>query len=118
MLCFAVVGGVQARAYLQVSKDYPTARRTVDQVKRYSAPPKALLAAPAENLVWGTATAPIRHTLSSQNESSLFPGAVIVLLSIAGLGGALYTRRLRAGLAVLGWWAPCSRSASGSTAAV
>ena len=100
MLCFAVVGGVQARAYLQVSHDYPSARRTVDQVKRYSAPPKALLAAPAENRVWGAATAPIRHQLSSQNESSLFPGAVIVLLSIAGLGSALYTRRLRAGLAI------------------
>jgi hypothetical protein len=101
MLCFAVVGGVPARAYLKVSNDYPTAKRTIDEVKRYSAPPKAWLAAPAENRVWGSATAPIRHRLSSQNESSLFPGAVIVLLSLVGLGSALYTRRLRAGLAIL-----------------
>jgi hypothetical protein len=101
LLCFAVVGGVQARAYLKVANDYPTARRTVEEVKRYSAPPKAWLAAPAENRVWGAATAPVRHQLSSQNESSLFPGAVIALLSVVGLGSALYTRRLRAGLAIL-----------------
>ncbi|HEX2015996.1 MAG TPA: hypothetical protein VGN69_04815 [Solirubrobacteraceae bacterium] len=99
-IAFAGVGGYQARAYLHLAKDYPTARRTVAEVTRYSAPPKAWLVAPVENVVWGDATRSLRQTLSSQNESTLFPGAVIFVLALVGLASALYTRRLRAGLAV------------------
>ena len=99
---FAVVGGVQARAYLRVSDDYPTARRTIDQVKRYSAPPRAFLSAPSDNRLWGDATASERARLSSANESSLFPGVAIVVLAGMGLAGGLLARPLRWAIAAAG----------------
>jgi hypothetical protein len=95
-----VVTAFQARPYLQVSHDYPTARRTPYLIERYSAGPSAFLAAPSNNRVWGSATAGVREDLHSANESSLFPGAVILLLAIGGLATPLYSRRLRIGLAV------------------
>ncbi|HEV2998384.1 MAG TPA: hypothetical protein VGX16_04710, partial [Solirubrobacteraceae bacterium] len=102
----ALVGIVtiyEARPYLKISHDYPTARRPLMEVKRYSAGPEALLAASSENRVWGDATAPLRADLSSQNESVLFPGLTILLLAGLGLagagraGGAVGTRDDRAG---------------------
>jgi hypothetical protein len=96
-----VVAGVQAHEYLRVSHDFPTARRSVALVERYSAGLSAFVAAPPQNRVWGAATAGIRGGLSSQNESVLFPGASILLLALAGLGAGLYPRWLRLGLAGL-----------------
>ena len=95
---FAVVGGVQARTYLKISNEYPHARRTIAQISYYSSPPKALLAAPAENRIWGVATAHIRNSLSARNEKTLFPGAIILILTAIGLSAPLYSRRLRLGL--------------------
>jgi hypothetical protein len=95
---FAVVAVYQARPYLKVSHDYPTARRKINEVKRYSSGPRALLAASSENRVWGSATASIRAGLTSKNESVLFPGATIFLLALLGLAAPFYTRRLRLGL--------------------
>lgn len=96
---FGLVAALQASPYLQVSHDYPSARRTIAEVQRYSAPAKALLAAPANNRVWGSATAPLRDSLSSHNESDLFPGAVITLLAIVGVSVSVLDRRLRIWLA-------------------
>jgi hypothetical protein len=48
--------------------------------------------------VWGAATAGLRAKVHSKNESVFFPGALILLLALAGLAAPLYTRRLRAGL--------------------
>jgi hypothetical protein len=95
---FGLVAAFQAHPYLQVSHDYPTARRTVAEVQRYSAPAKAVLAAPVNNRVWGAATAPLRDTLSSRNESDLFPGALIALLAVVGALAPVLGRRLRLSL--------------------
>jgi hypothetical protein len=101
----AVLGIVtiyQARPYLKVSHDYPTAKRTLKEVKTYSAGPAALLAASSENRVWGGATAGMRAKVHSKNESVLFPGGLILLLALIGLAatrGSPYARGLRLGLA-------------------
>jgi hypothetical protein len=98
---FAVVGAFQARPYLKVADDFHTAKRSAAEVQRYSAPPKAFLAATPENRIWSGATAHVRNSLSSPNESSLFPGVAIVALAVAGVGAAaVYSRGLRMGLAI------------------
>jgi hypothetical protein len=100
----AVLGAVtvyQAVPYLKVASDYPTAKRTIKEVKNYSAGPAALLAASSENRVWGGATAALRNDVHSKNESVFFPGGLILALAIVGLvgwGGSPLTRRLRIGL--------------------
>ncbi|HYM45439.1 MAG TPA: hypothetical protein VES65_04675 [Solirubrobacteraceae bacterium] len=95
-----VVAVYQARPYLRVAHDYPTARRTIKEVKNYSAGPVALLAASSENRVWGSVTSGMRERVHSKNESIFFPGGLILVLALIGLAAPLYTRRLRIGLAV------------------
>jgi len=93
----------QSRPYLQVAQDYPTAKRNLLEVKTYSAGPSAWLAASSENRVWGSATAGMRAKVHSKNESVFFPGGLILVLALiglAGVGGSVYTRRLRLGLAL------------------
>ncbi len=89
----------QARPYLKVANEYPTAKRTLREVETYSSGPAAFLAASSENRVWGGVTAGMRANVHSKNESVLFPGGAIFLLAILGLCTGLYTRRLRIGLA-------------------
>ncbi len=101
----ALLGAVaiyQARPYLKVAADYPTAKRTVAEVKKYSSGPVAFLAASTENRVWGAVTATFRNKLSSKNESVLFPGLAILLLAVLGAISGLYSLRLRIGLLVGG----------------
>ncbi len=99
----AVLGAVtvyQARPYLKVSQEYPTAKRTIKEVKTYSAGPAALLAASSENRVWGGVTSGARAKVNSKNESVFFPGGLILVLALVGLAaGGVLTRRLRLGLA-------------------
>jgi hypothetical protein len=102
ILGILVVGGVaiyQARPYLKISHDYPTAKRTIKEVKVYSAGPAAWLSASSENRVWGDLTAGARAHVHSKNEQVLFPGGFILLLALIGLAAPFYTRRLRIGLA-------------------
>ena len=97
----ALVAGVaayEARPYLKVAHDYPTAKRTIREVKTYSAGPAALLAASSQNRIWGDATAGLRAHVHSKNESVFFPGALLLALALVGLTGPPYTRRLRGGL--------------------
>ncbi len=100
----AVLGAVaiyQAAPYLQVANDYPTAKRTLKEVKNYSSGPAALLSASSENRVWGGATSGMRAKVHSKNEDVFFPGGLILalaLLGLAGVGGAAYTRNMRLGL--------------------
>jgi MFS family permease len=97
----AVVGAVavyESRPYLKVAHDYPTAKRTVREVKTYSAGPAALLAASSQNRVWGDATAGLRAHVHSKNESVFFPGGLLLALALFGVAAPLYTRRMRAGL--------------------
>jgi len=102
LIGMALVGAVTvygARPYLRVANDYPTAKRTLKEVERYSAGPVAFLAASSENRVWGAATAFARADVSSKNESVFFPGLAILALALIGLCTGLYTCRLRWGLA-------------------
>ncbi len=96
-LCGAI-SVYQARPYLKVAAEYPAAKRTLREVKAYSAGPWAFVAASSENRVWGDATAKARAHVHSKNESVFFPGAAIVLLALLGLASPLYTRRLKIGL--------------------
>jgi hypothetical protein len=104
LIGLAILGAVtvyEARPYLKVAQDYPTAKRTLGEVKTYSAGPAALLAASSENRVWGSATAGMRAKVNSKNESVFFPGGLILALALVGVAAGAYTRRLRLGL-VLG----------------
>jgi hypothetical protein len=100
VVLLGLVGVYQARPYLKVANDYPTAKRTIKEVKNYSSGPAALVAASSENRVWGDVTSAARAHVHSKNESVFFPGGLIFLLAVAGLFAAVYTRRLRIGLAV------------------
>ena len=93
-----LVAVYEARPYVKVSHDYPSAKRTVREVKAYSAGPAALLAASSENRVWGAATAGLRAKVHSKNESVFFPGGALLVLALVGLAAPAYTRRLRASL--------------------
>jgi hypothetical protein len=102
MATFGIVAIYQARPYLKVASDYPTAKRSLMEVETYSSGPAALLSASSENRVWGSVTAPAREHVHSKNEDVFFPGGlifVLALLGLLGVGRSVYTRRLRLGLA-------------------
>jgi hypothetical protein len=105
LIGMAVLGAVtvyQARPYLKVASEYPTAKRTLREVETYSAGPAAFLSASSENRVWGSITSGMRADVNSKNESVFFPGGLILVLALVGLvgigGTSPYTRRLRVGL--------------------
>ncbi|HEY3959794.1 MAG TPA: hypothetical protein VGL68_04700 [Solirubrobacteraceae bacterium] len=100
MAIFGVVAIYQARPYLKVANEYPTAKRTLKEVKTYSSGPAALVSASSENRIWGPVTAAARADVHSKNEDVFFPGLAIFALAAIGLALGLYSRRLRAGLAV------------------
>jgi hypothetical protein len=89
----------EARPYLKVASEYPTAKRTVKEVKNYSSGPWALLAASSENRVWGGVTAGARAHVHSKNEDVFFPGGIIGVLALLGCFASIYTRRMRLALA-------------------
>jgi hypothetical protein len=96
-----VIGVYQSIPYLKIAHDYPTAKRTLKEVRNYSAGPAALLAASSENRVWGGVTSGMRAKVHSKNESVFFPGGLILVLTAIGLvAGSALTRRLRLGLAL------------------
>jgi hypothetical protein len=90
----------QARPYLKISHDYPTAKRTIKEVENYSSGPAAWISASSENRVWGGVTAGAREHVHSKNEDVFFAGGLILALALIGLAAPLYTRRLRIGLLV------------------
>ena len=89
-----------AHAYLYIGDHFPASKRSPHEVAAFSGPLKAFLAAPEENFVWGHATAGIRDTLTTWQEKTLFPGAVILLLAIAGLWSSSLSKRWRIGLGI------------------
>ncbi len=97
-LC-GVITVYEARPYLKVADEYPTARRTIKEVKNYSSGPWALLSASSENRVWGGVTSGARAHVHSKNEDVFFPGGVIGVLALIGCFASIYTRRMRLGLA-------------------
>jgi hypothetical protein len=96
---FVGVAALIGRTYMRVVDDFPEAERPPSVVEDFSGPAWSYLVAPDENLVWGNATASLREELHNVPEETLFPGAIIVALAIAGLWWAGYPRQLRLGLA-------------------
>jgi len=94
-----VVAGLLARPYLRVAAAHPEARRTVAEVKFYSPPAKGLLAAPANDRIWGGVSRGILGPAGLSTENALFPGAVLLVLALLGLAARTYSRALRVGLA-------------------
>jgi hypothetical protein len=90
-----------AHPYLYIADNFPAARRSPHEVAAFSGPLKVLLTAPEENWVWGAATAGIRNSLTTLQEKTLFPGLLIVLLSVAGLFSSSLSKRMRIGLGIL-----------------
>jgi hypothetical protein len=100
MLVFGAVTVYESRPYLKVSNEYPSAKRTIKEVKNYSSGPAAWVSASSENRVWGSVTAGARAHVHSKNEDVFFAGGLILILALLGLAAPLYTRRLRVGLAI------------------
>jgi hypothetical protein len=90
-----------AHPYLYIADNFPAAKRSPHEVAAFSGPLKVLLTAPEENWVWGAATAGTRNSLTTLQEKTLFPGALIVLLSVAGLFSSSLGKRTRIGLGIL-----------------
>jgi hypothetical protein len=95
-----VIGVYESLPYLKIAHDYPTAKRTLKEVRNYSSGPAAWLSASSENRVWGSLTSGMRARVHSKNESVFFPGGLILLLAAIGLAAPMITRRLRLGLAL------------------
>jgi hypothetical protein len=100
VLLTGAVTAYEARPYLKVASDYPTAKRTIKEVENYSSGPAAWVSASSENRVWGGVTAGARAHVHSKNEDVFFPGGLILLLALIGLAAPIFTRRLRIGLAI------------------
>jgi hypothetical protein len=108
MIVAGVAGGVVfllvsywiAHAYLYIGDHFPASKRSPHEVAGFSGPLKVFLTAPEESFVWGHATAGIRDTLTTWQEKTLFPGAVILILAIAGLWSSSLSKRWRIGLGV------------------
>jgi hypothetical protein len=89
-----------AHPYLNIADEFPEAKRSPDEVSAFSGPLKVFLTAPEENFVWGAATAGIRDTLTTWQEKTLFPGAVILVLALVGLWSSSLSKRWRIGLGI------------------
>jgi hypothetical protein len=100
-LLFIAVSYWIAHPYLYIADNFPAAKRSPHEVAAFSGPLKVLLTAPEENWVWGAATAGFRNSLTTLQEKTLFPGALIVLLSVAGLFSSSLGKRTRIGLGIL-----------------
>jgi hypothetical protein len=99
-LVLCVVAVALARPYLRVLDDHPEAHRTAAQVEAFSGPVQSFVATSKLDRVWGAALRPVRHTLGSVPEQTLFPGLAALALAIVGAGWSSLRRRLRIGLGV------------------
>jgi hypothetical protein len=89
-----------AHPYLHIADQFPAARRSPHEVAGFSGPLKVFLTAPEENWIWGAATAGIRDTLTTWQEKTLFPGAVILVLAVVGLWSSSLPKRWRLGIGI------------------
>jgi hypothetical protein len=97
---FVAVAYWIAHPYLYIADNFPAAKRSPHEVAAFSGPLKVLITAPEENWVWGSATADIRNSLTTLQEKTLFPGAIIVLLAIVGMWSSSLSRRWRIGIGI------------------
>jgi hypothetical protein len=101
VVVFAGCAFLLSRPYVEVLDDHSEAHRSQAEVELYSPPVGSYLAAPANNLVWGSATARFRAALPRPVEQTLFPGLFTAALALLGAGwGRTYPRRLRIGLVI------------------
>jgi hypothetical protein len=108
MVIAGVAGGVVflavsywiAHHYLYIADNFPASKRSPHEVAAFSGPLKVFLTAPEENFVWGHATAGFRHHLTTWQEKTLFPGALILLLAVVGLWSSSLSKRWRIGLGI------------------
>jgi hypothetical protein len=84
-LAFAGVCAGMAYPYLQVIKDHPYARRTVQELALYSPPLRGFFVAPQESWLWGDGHADARASLPFVPEMALLPGFFLYGLAIGGL---------------------------------
>jgi hypothetical protein len=99
-IAFTGICGLIARPYLEIADKFPEAKRGVSEVAGFSGPLDVFITAPRENFVWGDLTEEIREDHLNIPEKTLFPGALILLLALVGLGSRSLDRRLRIGLGV------------------
>jgi hypothetical protein len=97
---FLAATALIARPYFHVADDFPESKRSPSEVEEFSGPMKVFITAPEENWVWGDATAGVREELVNIPEKTLFPGLVIVVFALIGLGSRALDPRLRIGLAI------------------
>jgi hypothetical protein len=97
---FTLVSYWIAHPYLWIADNFPAAKRSPHEVAAFSGPLKVFLTAPEENFVWGAATAGVRDTLTTWQEKTLFPGAVILILGVAGLFSTSLPKRWRIGIGI------------------
>ena len=99
-LVFVAVSYWIAHPYLYIADNVPASKRSPHEVAAFSGPLKVLLTAPEENWVWGSATAGFRNSLTTLQEKTLFPGAVIVLLAVVGMFSSSLSKRTRIGIGI------------------
>jgi hypothetical protein len=97
-LLFVAIAYWIAHPYLYIADHFPAAKRSPHEVAAFSGPLKVFITAPEENWVWGAATSGVRHTLTTWQEKTLFPGALILILAVVGLFSTVLPKRLRIGL--------------------
>jgi hypothetical protein len=90
-----------AHPYLYIADNFPASRRSPHEVAAFSGPLKVFLTAPEENWIWGGATAGIRDTLTTWQEKTLFPGALILILAVVGLASSSLSKRWRIGIGIV-----------------
>jgi hypothetical protein len=90
-----------AHPYLYIADNFPASRRSPHEVAAFSGPLKVFLTAPEENWIWGGATAGIRDTLTTWQEKTLFPGALILILAVVGLASNSLSKRWRIGIGLV-----------------
>ena len=90
-----------AHPYLYIADNFPASRRSPHEVAAFSGPLKVFLTAPEENWIWGSATAGIRDTLTTWQEKTLFPGALILILAVVGLASNSLSKRWRIGIGLV-----------------
>lgn len=93
-----VCSALLATALVRLANAHPEARRSIAEVTFYSPPVKGLLAAPRDDRLWGGLGKRILDREPYMPEQALFPGAAVLLLTIAGLAAPTYPRGLRIGL--------------------
>ncbi|MDT5037008.1 MAG: hypothetical protein QOE03_2193 [Micromonosporaceae bacterium] len=95
MLVFGGVTAFMLYPYLKVLSIYRNATRSLADVALYSPPPRGLLVAPPESLLWGDVHATVRGSLPSPAEMTLLPGFALYGLAVAGLVISAWSVRAR-----------------------